>query len=416
MAHSRRVTVGWRAVLFVLLACFASPAATEAEGPKVGERTANFSLLDYGGRHYELRRTPGKAVVLFFTGSNCPISRQTGPKLQALADEFGPKGVVVWLVNATPQNDPGPRKLDAMYELGRFAPREILGDRYAVKQLRDLVPESVLGDRETIRRETLPYVFGSPPLPPILCDAQQLVSRYFGVDRTCEAVVIEAETSRVLYRGAVDDQFAEGARRPQPTKQFLRDALEEFLSGKPIATPTSKVHGCAITYTALSNGREVTYTHDVAPILRARCVSCHSAGEIGPFEMSGYEKVKGWSAMIREVVLDRRMPPWHADPHFGKFSNDRSLSAAESNALVQWVADGCPRGEGKDPLDLGEGNGGDALVAAAAIKDVAPAPPDWKLGKPDFVVRLPEQEVPATGAVDYRYIDSDFVVPDRKSV
>jgi hypothetical protein len=385
-------------------------AAAAERPPSPGDTVVNFSLLDYSGRHYELRRTPARLLVLFFTGSDCPISRQSGSKLQALADEFGGKGVAVWLVNATPQNDPGPVKLDAMYEMGRFAPREILGDRYAVKQLRDIVPPSVLGDRDTIRKETLQYVFGVPPLPPVLRDERQLVSRYFGVTRTCDAVLIETEKSTVLYRGAIDDQFAEGARRPQPTKQFLREAINDSLAGRAVGTPTSKVHGCVITYGDLPQGKEVTYTRDVAPLLRNRCVSCHAPGQIGPFAMSGYEKVKGWSGMIREVVLDRRMPPWHADPHFGKFSNDRSLTAAESNALVQWVADGCPRGEGQDPL-VAPGEDADTRAAEAAVKDAEPSPPAWELGEPDYVVRIPEQEVPATGAVDYRYIDSDFVAP-----
>ena len=401
--------------VWVALVVFSFPVAAKA-GPAPGEKVVNFSLLDYGGKHYELRRTPAKALVLFFTGSDCPIARQSGSKLQAIADEFAPKGVAVWLVNATPQNDPGPARLDAMYEMGRFAPREILGDRYAVKQLRDLVPLSVLGDRETIRRETLPFVFGVPPLPPILRDEHQIVSRYFGVARTCEAVVIDTEEQTVIYRGAVDDQLSEGARKPKPTKTYLRDALADFLAGRPVATPKSKVHGCVIAYAALPEGREVTYVRDVAPILQKHCVSCHTPGEIGPFAMSDYEKVKGWSGMMREVVLDRRMPPWHADKHFGKFANDRSLTAVESNTLVKWVADGCPRGEGEDPLVvLSEGAGGtegaDARAAAAARKDEEPGPPAWELGEPDFVVRLPEQDVPATGAVDYRYIDAEFVVP-----
>jgi hypothetical protein len=164
-----------------------------------------------------------------------------------------------------------------------------------------------------------------------------------------------------------------------------------------------------ITYTALPEGREVTYTRDVAPVLQRKCVGCHSPGEIGPFAMAGYDKVKGWSGMIREVVLDRRMPPWHADPHVGKFANDRSLTAEESNTLVQWIADGSPRGEGDDPLAAA--GDPDAHAAESAAKDDAPTPPAWELGEPDFVVRIPEQDVPATGAVDYRYIDSDFVVP-----
>lgn len=98
--------------------------------------------------------------------------------------------------------------------------------------------------------------------------------------------------------------------------------------------------------------------------------------------------------MIQEVLLDRRMPPWHADPHYGKFANDRSLTTVEAQALLQWIRQGCPRGEGEDPLE--------ALPAPAA---------EWALGKPDFLVKLPKQEIAATGVLDYRYIDSDFVMP-----
>jgi hypothetical protein len=361
----------------------------------------NFSLLDYQGRHYELRRTDARVVVLFFTGADCPIARQSAPKLKAVEDEYGKKGVAVWMVNATPQNDPDENRLDMMFQLGQFAPKKVLGDRYALSQMRDLVPPSILGDKKTIREETLQYAFGVPPLPPVLRDEYQLVSRHFGVSRTCEAIAIDVKGLKVIYRGAVDDQFTEGARRPKPTRQYLREALEEFLAGKPVTTATSPVHGCAITFDReLIGGQEaakdahVSYARQVAPLLQSKCVECHSAGNVGPFAMSSYEKVKGWSAMIEEVVLDRRMPPWHADPHVGKFANARSLSGPEARTLLEWVEQGCPRGEGDDPL-------------------LAPRPPapEWPLGKPDFVVALPPQEVPATGTVDYRYIDSDFVAP-----
>src|SRR4051812_14396205 len=78
-----------------------APAVTRAAAPTrhaEGE-VLNFSLLDYRGKHYELRRAPAKYVVLFFTGSDCPIARQCGPKLQAISREFEGKDVVVWLVN-----------------------------------------------------------------------------------------------------------------------------------------------------------------------------------------------------------------------------------------------------------------------------------------------------------------------------
>jgi hypothetical protein len=111
--------------------------------------------------------------------------------------------------------------------------------------------------------------------------------------------------------------------------------------------------------------------------------------------MSSYQKVKNWSAMIEEVVLDRRMPPWHADPHYGKFVNDRTLTTKETHTLLNWIAQGCPRGDGEDPL-----------TAAAPPAQV------WSLGQPDFIVPLPrEQSIPATGTLNYRYLDSEFEMP-----
>ena len=102
--------------------------------------------------------------------------------------------------------------------------------------------------------------------------------------------------------------------------------------------------------------------------------------------MSSYKKVKGWSAMIQEVLLERRMPPWHADPHFGKFANDRRLVPAETHHLLRWIEQGCPRGDGEDPLT-----------------NALPAQPTWALGEPDFIVPLPDpQDIPATGTLDYR--------------
>jgi hypothetical protein len=90
--------------------------------------------------------------------------------------------------------------------------------------------------------------------------------------------------------------------------------------------------------------------------------------------------------MIREVLRTRRMPPWHADPHYGSFEGDRSLTEAERRTLVRWVEAGAPRGEGTDPL-----------LAVTAASD------EWTLGPPDLVVEVPAFDVPATGVVDYRY-------------
>jgi hypothetical protein len=377
-----------------------APATKPVAAGKSAE-VLNFSLIDQQGRYHELRkveRAGGKVVVLFFTGSGCPIGRQNAPKLQAVADAYSAKGVTVWLINATPANDPDPRALDFMFGMGGVAPRGILGDRYPIKGMRGLVGKAAIGDDETLRRETLETLFGPAPLPPILQDEHQLVSRYFDVSRTGETIAIDLATSRVVYRGAVDDQFTEGAKKPAATKKYLVEALEEHLAGKPVTRPRTRAAGCVITYQSPKPEAEVSYAKDVAPLLQRKCVSCHSPGQIGPFAMSDHRKVKGWSAMIRETVLERRMPPWHADPRHGTFENDRSLTGAEANLLMSWIEQGAPRGEGEDPL-------------AAAGRAAKPVNAEWTLGQPDFVVRVPKQEIPATGVIDYRYVDTDFEMP-----
>ena len=370
------------AVLSLTLALpgWAADPVPEREPPRVTakmEEAVNFSLLDYQGKHYELRRSNAKLVVLFFTSFGCPIARQLVPKLRALQKETSGQGVEIWLVNACPQEDPS----DAVIEL-------------LVRSRKNaLVPDAAAGDAESLRLEVLKAAVGSLP---VLRDERQLVARHYGVNRTCEAIAIDPKNMTVVYRGSVDDQMTEGSQKPEPTQKYLVNAISEFLEGKPVTTPQAPVHGCRIAFEHQPAKEPVSYLTAVVPILQKHCVSCHSPGQIGPFAMSSGKKVKGWSAMIEEVLLDRRMPPWHADSHHGKFANDRTLTPAETHTLLDWIAQGCPQEEGPDPL-------------ATPI----PPAPVWALGQPDHVVALPQrQEIPATGTLKYRYLDSDFVMPE----
>src|SRR5207249_2352276 len=84
----------------------------------------------------------------------------------------------------------------------------------------------------------------------------------------------------------------------------------------------------------------------------------------------------------------KRMPPWFADPEYGKFDNDISLSKEEARALVRWVESGAVRGEGKDPLDGVQQSSGK----------------DTQFGKPDIVLGMDkEQVIPATGTLSRPY-------------
>jgi len=342
------------AILLASTLAHAADVPAEPEPRRVkAQEVINFSLLDYQGRHHELRRTDAKAVVLFIGGNGCPIVRQSINKLRSLRGKFGKEGVVFWMLNANSQDD-----------------------------------------RESVAEEARSFNIGSIP---VLMDEHQFVARSLGLTRTAEAIAISTKDWTVFYRGAIDDQLTEGAKKPEATGKFLETAIAEFLAGQPVTLAKTPVKGCLIKFenAAKSDDAPVSYAKDIAPLLQQKCVGCHSPGNIGPFAMSSHKKVKGWSEMIREVVLARRMPPWHADPHYGKFSNDRSLTPDETGRLLRWIEQDCPRGDGEDPL----------------ARPLSP-PEAWPLGKPDFIASLPRpQTVPANGVLQYRYVDSPFEMP-----
>lgn len=94
---------------------------------------------------------------------------------------------------------------------------------------------------------------------------------------------------------------------------------------------------------------EATFNKDAAPILFAKCVGCHRAGQMAPMALMTYRDVRPWVHAIKKKVLSREMPPWRADPRFGRFRNDRSLTQQEIDTLVAWVDAGAHEGTGPPP-------------------------------------------------------------------
>lgn len=131
----------------------------------------------------------------------------------------------------------------------------------------------------------------------------------------------------------------------------------------------------------------VTFNKDVLPVLQKNCQTCHRPGEIAPMPFLTYEGTRPWARAIKAAVVSKKMPPWFADPKYGHFANDRSLSQAEINTLAIWADAGAPEGDAKDkpaPVQWMEG---------------------WNIPKPDLVVNMPvEIEVPAKGTVEYTYM------------
>ena len=125
-----------------------------------------------------------------------------------------------------------------------------------------------------------------------------------------------------------------------------------------------------------------TFSKDVAPILYNSCVGCHRAGEVAPMSLVTFQDVRPWAKAIRNKVSTREMPPWGADPRFGKWKDDRSLTDAQIDTIAKWVDAGAPKGNDAD------------LPAVPAF------PAGWSHGQPDVVIEMPVAfDVPAEGEV-----------------
>ncbi len=119
--------------------------------------------------------------------------------------------------------------------------------------------------------------------------------------------------------------------------------------------------------------KNVTFNKDVAPILFNHCVECHRPNDLAPMPLLSYKDARPWAKSIREKVVSRQMPPWPADAHYGKFSNDASLSQQDVDTIAAWVDQGAKEGNPKD------------LPAAPNVAD------GWKIGKPDIVLSMQEE-------------------------
>src|ERR1035437_4108384 len=109
-----------------------------------------------------------------------------------------------------------------------------------------------------------------------------------------------------------------------------------------------------------------------------------------PMSLITYKEARPWARSIREKVMAREMPPWNADPQFGKFQSDPHLTDEEIAIVSKWAQNGAPEGDPK------------------LLPVVPPAAKGWHIGNPDVVLEMTEPfEVPATEVLDMQYFILD---------
>ena len=131
---------------------------------------------------------------------------------------------------------------------------------------------------------------------------------------------------------------------------------------------------------------QLTYYHDVQPIIESKCQQCHNPTGIGPFAFETPNDVISRKALVSANVVDGKMPPWPPTDSCNAYAHDRSLSKAEISTISTWVAQGAAVG---DPSDQVKGT------------------PPKGMSRVDMTLQMPTTYTPDETPDDYRC----FLIP-----
>ncbi|MEC8701109.1 MAG: hypothetical protein VXX64_02795 [Pseudomonadota bacterium] len=307
------------------------------------ERVGDFSLLDQSGYFHQMSWYGDKKAIAFLAQANRDESVANAiPEFTRLAKAFSAEKIQFFLINS----------------MG-------LRDREEVQAEMDRLGTQI----------------------PVLMDDAQIIGEALGIQRSAELILFDPSNFTVIHRGSLTGE--------------TESILNSIVAGEEFTAPETLEVGQPINYAAANNHRQhpPVYEADIAPIIEENCASCHRESGIAPFAMDSYSMIRGWSPMIREVVMTKRMPPGQIDPHIGSFKNDMLLADSEQQTLMHWIEAGAPRDGTADPL-----------------AHLFWPESEWAFGEPDLIIDIPPQEIPATGVLDYYNVMVDVDLEEDRWV
>jgi len=329
-------------LLGLALTLHAQPEQKKADAP----RSLRVSLIDLSGTTHDLGQNDTRRVRAFvFLSLECPIANACIPTLNTLHARFKDRLDLFGVVS-----DPAVKRSEASKHFRNFKAGF-----------------------------------------PVLFDASGQLAELLQPTHVPEAFVLDGD-GRIIYRGALDNAWLDlGRRRIRAEKHYLADALEAALAGKRPAVERTLVVGCLFEKPPAPEAKaQVSYARDIAPILQARCQSCHRDGQAAPFPLDNYDSAARRAGQIVRVTQARIMPPWMPVAGHERLVGERWLSDRELALLKEWANTGRARGDEAD------------LPPAAKFAE------GWQLGKPDLIVRMPQ---PFTIPADGPDLLHNFVLP-----
>ncbi len=316
----------------------------DASGLGVGSWIADAAFTDLAGTPGRLSDFAGaRALVIAMRDVSCPLAQKIGPATAEIEKSYTDKGVAFLYLNVSTTDTP-----------------------------------------EQISESQSAYGMHGR----VVHDPERELAAALGPMTTTEAFVLDS--SRTLrFRGAVTDRFGVGSVRPGEAASPLGAALDAVLGGREVATAATTAPGCLLEIERAptrGEGEAPTWNREISRVFQASCVECHRGGGIGPFPLDTYGEAGSRLPMLKYMVGERLMPPWHAAPNTGPWVNDRSLSDKDVQAVLDWIAAGGPEGE-------------PAEAPAPLVFDDT----EWQIGEPDLVLELDAVDIASSGTVDYIY-------------
>jgi thiol-disulfide isomerase/thioredoxin len=342
-------------------------ASPTAESGLVGQPIHLPKLSDLNGEAVAAPVDGAPATVIALSSITCPLCQKYGPSLAAIEDDYQARGVRFIFLN--------PMTSESAGEMAQLVKTLGLDGAY-------------------------------------VHDPRGVWTTALQAKTTTETFVLNAK-GQLVYRGAIDDQYAIGAALPAPKNRWLADALDAALEGRLPKVASTSAPGCLLNGGAETGANAVpTFHADIQPIIQKSCLPCHRSEGVAPFSLDGYEAVKSRAKMLDFVIEAGIMPPWFAEKGSGPWRNDMSLPEGDHEKLKAWIESGMPKG--------------DPNRAPAPIKFES----GWTIGRPDAVFSLPEPvKIEASGVMPYvninvptgftedKWVERIEVVPgDRRAV
>jgi peroxiredoxin len=195
--------------IMALIVFFMAAGYVQA-GVKVGQAAPDFTLADSFSNTHSLNGYQGKTIVLEWTNHDCPYVRKhyDSGNMQSL-QKFAADNNVVWLS----------------------------------------VISSAPGKQGHVTAEQSNHLTSSRQAAPsaVLFDSDGQVGRLYGARTTPHMFIINA-TGTLVYMGGIDSIQSANPADISSAKPFVKLALNEVLSGKPVTTPITRPYGCSVKY------------------------------------------------------------------------------------------------------------------------------------------------------------------------